>query len=268
MLVREILAFSTEFLKYIENPKFSAESIIAYFLGCSRLNIYLYLDKKIDKKIILPFLKRRAEGEPLEYILKKIEFYNCELYLTKDVLIPRNETEYFLELICENIEDAREIWDIGTGSGAIAISLKKRFPHLNVTASDISEKALKIAKKNAFFNKVDISFLKGDLFNPFNKKADIIISNPPYVSLKEYKNIFEYVKYEPKIAFIAKDDGLGFYKRIEKDVLKYLNDGGKVFLEIRDEKDKIEQIFSKNRWSDKKFFEDIYGKTRYIFLKK
>jgi len=274
--IKEIFLLSCEYLKKngVENYKFSSEVIISKILNYKRLDIYLFFDKplkneELDK--IRIFLKRRLK-EPLEYIFPKIEFYNCKLDIDENVLIPRQETEQLVDLIVKKLSLEKSLknknfWDIGTGSGCIAIAIKKRFPMLNVFASDISKKAILTAKKNALKNKVDITFFLGDLLEPFfGKFADFIVSNPPYVSFEEYNNISSYVKKEPKIAFLS-EDGIFYYKKLENSMVDYLKKGAKIFFEIGyKQKKQVFSLFSKSHWTEKIVLKDFYGKDRFFFL--
>jgi release factor glutamine methyltransferase len=276
----EILYFSFEFLKKekILDFKRSAEEIIAFVLGIKRLDLYLDLERKVferEIKKIKNFLKRRAKKEPLEYIFSKIDFYNLKnLKVTKDVLIPRVETEILVDLICKELEGEEEIfekslWDIGTGSGCIAIALKKSFPSLKIFASDNSSKALKIAKENSFKKNAEIIFKKGDFLKPFkNLKADFIVCNPPYVSGEEYKDLSrEILDFEPKGALVARDRGFYFYKEMKGEILKYSKNRTKLFFEIgKDMGEKLKEIFSEKYFKNKKIIKDFAGHDRFFFV--
>ena len=241
--IKEVLSFSREYLEKagVINPRYSAEAIIAFVLGCKRLDIYLNFDRPLTSSEldgIRECLRRRKAKEPLEYIFSSAEFFNCKLKITKDVLIPRSETEQLVDLVskvlkkdlCVNEElnssnkdnkrregffSKKTLWDICTGSGCIAISLNKAFPELEVSASDMSSEALDLAKSNAGMNCMEIDFREGDLLEPFkNEKTDYLICNPPYISEKEYSFLMDDVKnFEPKNALLAEDDGLYFYKK-------------------------------------------------------
>lgn len=272
--VKEVFLLSCEYLKKkgIENYKFSTETIIAKVLKCNRLDVYLSFEKFLEKEElqkIRKFLQRRL-SEPLEYIFPKIEFYNSILDIDENVLIPRQETELLVENIIKKLSkeslENKSFFDIGTGSGCIAISIKKRFPSLNVFASDVSKKALLVAKKNAVKNKVDINFFLGDLFEPFSQKADFLASNPPYVSLEDYKKVSLDVQKEPKIALLA-GDGFLFYQRMEEEMPKYLKKGSKIFFEIGHGQGKeIFSLFSKNHWVKKEILKDFSNIDRFFFL--
>ena len=180
-------------------------------------------------------IKRLNDGEPVQYIVGNVDFYGYILKVNKNVLIPRRETE---ELVDEVIKRSQAflnptIIDIGTGSGAIAISLSKEL-NTHIYASDISKKALEVANENIKSNNADITLLEGDMLKPYiknNIKVEIIVSNPPYI--KEDEQIENIVKNnEPNIALYAKNNGLEFYESILKDAKKLLNDKFLIAFEI------------------------------------
>lgn len=180
-------------------------------------------------------IKRFENGEPVQYVVGNVDFYGYVLNVNKDVLIPRRETEELVEEVMKRSKSFNNptIIDVGTGSGAIAISLSKEL-NCHVYASDISNKALKVAKENAIKNNANITFLQGDMLKPFidNKiKVDIIVSNPPYI--KENEEIENIVKNnEPHLALYAKNNGLEFYESILKDANKMLKDKYLIAFEI------------------------------------
>ncbi len=177
-------------------------------------------------------IKLLEKNYPIQYLIGYVDFYNCKIYVNENVLIPRYETEYLVEKTIHFLKNKniKQGIDLCTGSGAIAIALKKNL-NINIDACDISNKAIEIAKKNAKENNVKINFfLKDILKENINKKYDFIISNPPYVLETEYTS--PETKYEPSIALYAKDSGLEFYKRIlilSKDIL---NSHGFIIFEI------------------------------------
>ena len=180
-------------------------------------------------------IKRLNDGEPVQYIVGNVDFYGYILKVNKNVLIPRRETEELVEEVIKRSQAFLNptIIDIGTGSGAIAISLSKEL-NTHIYASDISKKALEFAKENAKSNNADITLLEGDMLKPYiqnNIKVDIIVSNPPYI--KEDEQIENIVKNnEPGIALYAKNNGLEFYESILKDAKKLLNDKFLIAFEI------------------------------------
>lgn len=176
--------------------------------------------------------QKLKEHYPIQYLIGYVDFYNTKINVNENVLIPRFETELLVDKTIKFLKNKnyKTLIDICTGSGCIAISLKKH-TNLIIDACDISDKALKIAKENAIENNIDINYFKIDILKEIpTKKYDCIVSNPPYVLDTEYTS-FE-TKYEPSIALYAKNNGLEFYERILKTAKDYLNDNGSIIFEI------------------------------------
>lgn len=215
--------------------------------------------------------KRLENGEPVQYVVGNVNFYGYELDVNKNVLIPRRETEELVEEVIKRSKgfDNPVIIDVGTGSGAIAISLAKEL-NIHVYASDISLDALEVAEKNALKNNANITFLKGDMLKPYvanNVKADIIVSNPPYIRLNE--KIEPIVsKNEPHIALYAKKNGLEFYESILKDAKEVLNDKFLIAFEIgHDQKEDIKNLALKYLGDVKvEIKKDLSLKNRMLFV--
>jgi release factor glutamine methyltransferase len=221
-----------------------SELLFTELLDCSRDELYIDKQPKLSRRqgrFLANALKRRLQGEPLQYILGRWEFMGYEVRLTRDVFIPRPETEILVGAALRLMQEARsrrqeiEILDIGTGSGCIAISLARLLPGAKITAVDISEKALQVARQNALLNKVNIDFLQSDLFMAYDLRLttyDLIISNPPYIPAGELDNLEPELSYEPRIAVEAGRDGLDFYRRIIQAAPAYLKQGGFLIMEM------------------------------------
>lgn len=199
------------------------------------MNEIEYLKKYLPSDKLGDGIKRLNNGEPVQYIVGNVDFYGYKINVNKNVLIPRFETEELIfktiNLIKKNLNENIKVLDIGTGSGCISIALKKEIPGLDITAVDISEDALVVAKNNALENNCEINFIKSDLFNNIDDKYDLIISNPPYISYDE--QIMDIVKKnEPHLALYAKNNGLYFYEEIIKNSSNYLNDKNIIAFEI------------------------------------
>ena len=229
-----------------------------------------------DEEELKEIIEELKTGKPYQQILGHTEFYGKKFFVDENVLIPRPETEELVELAINKIRDSRfeirdfKILDVGTGSGIIPITLKKYFPNAEISAMDISEKALEIAKKNAEFHKKEINFIQADFLNTeLTEKYDIIISNPPYIGIEENIEIEDSVKgFEPNIAlFSPTSDALIFYKKIAKDGEKHLNENGMIFLEINQKlgKETLE-LFS--NYSESRLIKDLSGNDRFVFAKK
>ena len=196
-----------------------------------------------ERRKIEDILHRLKKGEPIQYIVEKTEFYGLPFKVTPDVLIPRPETEELVEwILTENRSSPHSILDIGTGSGAIAITLAKKMLHTDVHAWDKSERAVRVASENALLNRVSVHFLVRDIFQPVenNSTFDLIVSNPPYVTESEKSSMeINVLDFEPHEAlFVADDHALVFYERIAEVALSALHDGGEVYFEINRNKGK------------------------------
>ena len=228
-----------------------------------------YLKKYLPKDKLEKGLKELKEGKPVQYIVGNVDFYNVNLLVNENVLIPRFETEYLVEKTINYAKELKEpldILDIGTGTGAIAISLAKNLS-CNVLATDISKKALEIAKKNAKRNNVKITFKQSDILKNIKGKFDIIISNPPYISKDEI--IDPLVKNnEPHIALYADNNGLYFYEEILKNIKPHLKEKSIIAFEIGMSQSKaittLVHTYLPN--SIVKTEKDLTGKDRYIFI--
>lgn len=210
------------------------EILLGHVLKKSKEFLYTHPEKKLtalELKKFKTLTKRRLKGEPIAYILGYKDFYGLRFKVNKNVLIPRPETEWLVEkaLIQKN---KNRILDIGTGSGCIAIAIKKHSKTSKVTASDISFKALAVAKANARNQTVKIKFIKSNLFSNLKGKFDMIIANLPYVPTSDYKKLKSNLKYEPKLAITDGTNTAEIYKRFLKDVKNHLSPKGLVLLEI------------------------------------
>ena len=250
MTVLEALTGSTHYLKdhQIENPRLNAELLLSCTLGLSREGLYLRLRSPIqreEKKAFERLMNRRVSGEPLQYILGHQEFWSIDFRVDPRVLIPRPETELLVEravsILSETFfERVPFVLEIGTGSGAVAISLAKEVKNIFLVATDISGKALTLAKENARSSGVldRIAFVNGNLLDPFRllgeaKPFDLILSNPPYVTDSEIEGLAKEVRdYEPTIALNGGEDGLSFYRKIISHVPLCLKGGGWLLLEV------------------------------------
>ena len=187
-----------------------------------------------EKEFVEGIYTKLANHIPAQYIIGHAEFFGMQLKVDERVLIPRPETEELVELIlAENLKDNLKVLDIGTGSGAIALALAKNRPDWSVTAADISQDALDLSLENANAQNLNLSFIKSDCFSEISSKYDIIVSNPPYISREDQEEVgLNVLHSEPHLALFADEDGLAIYRRIAEDSKDYLNDGGKIYLEI------------------------------------
>ena len=253
--ILEAIRLSTEYLekKDVESPRANAEILLAEVLNCKRLELYLSFDKPLKEdelNIYREFIRKRGMRTPLQYIIGYVEFYGLNLSVNEDVLIPRPETEQLVEqILIDNSEKGEiRIIDIGAGSGNISIALAKNLKKCEVIGIDISEKALAVAKLNSekYLSESKIDFKKFDIMNDdinLLGKFDLIVSNPPYISLTDYQKLEPELKvFEPIEALTDSYDGISFYKRIIDLAKVILNKNGKIYFEIG--KDQHKEIFN------------------------
>jgi len=257
----------------IESPVFEAEYLLAFLLNKDRLYIKINLSNNIsveEENNYFKLIDKRKNRYPLFYITGTREFYGRTFYVEDGVLIPREETEIIIEEAKKLITSpTSQILDIGTGSGIIAVTLAKEFPQSKVFAVDISDTALKVAKKNADNLDVSsqISFIKSNLFENVPKiKFDIIASNPPYIPTKVIETLEPEVRKEPIIALDGGADGLDIYIQVLIQARNYMASNGKIILEIGyDQRDAIETLAKENNYSCY-FIKDLQGYYRTAVL--
>lgn len=279
MTIREAITKASIKLKTqnIDSPKQKARLLMQYVLHKNRQYLIVYDEKKLtpnQEERYFEGVSRMLQGIPLQHITHLQEFMKMNFYVNKDVLIPRQDTEVLVEEVIKIAKriNAKKILDLCTGSGAIAISLAKYIENSQITATDISEKALEIAEKNAIEQKVDrqIAFLQSDLFNDIPKeKYDIIVSNPPYIKKDIIKTLNQEVQKEPIIALDGGIDGLKFYHKIINNSYEFLKYGGYLCLEIGyDQKiDVIELIEKEEKYVNTYGKKDLYDNDRIIITK-
>jgi release factor glutamine methyltransferase len=250
MTVFEILNWSTNYLKdhQIENARLNAELLLSQTLNLGKEGLYVRLHspfREEEKEALERLIQRRISGEPLQYILGHQEFWSIDFKVDPRVLIPRPETELLVEqtlsILSESpFESTRFVLEIGTGSGAVAISLAKEVRDIFLVATDISREALILAKENAKSSGAlhQIQFIHGNLFDPFRllrkrEPFDLILSNPPYIACSEIEGLAREVRdYEPMIALNGGEEGLTFYRNIISQAPFYLKKGGWLLLEV------------------------------------
>lgn len=276
MTIREAIGKATIKLKMesINSPKQKARLLMQYMLKQTRQYIMVYDEKKLTREQEEKYFKnveKIAKGLPLQHITHQQEFMKMNFYVNKYVLIPRADTEILVEEVLQIAKkiNAKKILDLCTGSGAIAISLAKYIKDSQITATDISNEALEVAKRNAKTNDVEkqIAFLQSNLFEKIPKeKYDIIVCNPPYIKREIIKTLDEEVQKEPNIALDGGWDGLDFYRKIIKQSYQFLKYKGYLCLEIGyDQKiDVIELIEQEDKYVDTYGKKDLYGNDRVI----
>ena len=231
------------------------------------------LSQENEEKYFSLIEKHIKEDVPLSHLVGFEYFYDRKFKVTKDVLSPRMETEELIYKVVEYVKTTKKnnlrILDLCTGSGIIAITLKKELSQfsIDVVASDISKEALEVAKENAKTHTADIRFIQSDIFNNIDDKFDIIVSNPPYIDRKDEVTMEDNVlKYDPHLALFAEEEGMYFYRNITEQANSYLNANGVIFFEIGyDQKDKIVKLADMNGYHAE-VYKDINGRDRMAFL--
>ena len=248
--VVDLLDWTTRYFEQhgIPNPRLDAEVLLGHLLEKSRLQLYLHFEMPVFQEHLTPYrelIKKRVAHTPVSYLTNRKEFMSLEFYVDERVLIPRPETEQLVETILnEKDADSGRLLELGTGSGVIATSLAVHQPDWDIIATDISESALAVAKKNAETHActAQIRFLSGDLFEPIKAmdptgeiRFDWIVCNPPYIKKTEWDTLRPDVRdYEPEIALFAGEDGLAVIGRLIAEAPAYLAANGKLILEIGD----------------------------------
>lgn len=236
---REVLKWASSFLETCGREAAAAEVLLKERSGWTKTDIVMHLNDEmpsVQKRQLLKDISDHGAGIPIQHLLGYEWFYGLRFSVTHDTLIPRPETEEIVDKFLRQAPANRplKILDIGTGTGAIAISIKKARPFDQVTATDLSAKALAVARENGRKLKADVRFLQGDLTEPVKKETfDVILSNPPYIS--EDEKVFmdqTVIAYEPKMALFAENNGLAVYQRLANELPAIVDPKGQIFLEI------------------------------------
>jgi release factor glutamine methyltransferase len=283
--IQRIIQWSTSYLKdrnITESPRLEAELLLAHALGCKRIQLYTSFDKPVTALEREPFkqsLKRRLAGEPVSYITGERDFMSMTFKVSPSVLIPRPDTEALVETVTDLLkgreQEELKILDIGTGSGCVGISLAKHFPISTVSAWDISEEALAIARENASkLGAANIIFTNCDALNDESWKNvaadgsmfDVIVSNPPYIAQSERCDLSASVlDFEPHLALFAELNGLIFYRQFAERAKSMLKPGGFIVVEIGYRQAKhVSELFAGNDWRNVRVVKDLGKNDRVV----
>lgn len=271
MKIKEALNREIQKLKSakIEDAISKARRLLTYTIDVEKEYLIINNEQELSDENVKRYgmnIERLIEGEPIQYIIGKQEFMGIEFNVNKNVLIPQPDTEILVEKAIEIIKTykAPKILDLCTGSGAIAISIKKYVPEAKVFASDVSKKALEVAKTNDRENK--ITFIHSNLFENIQEKFDVIISNPPYIKTEEIGTLSKEVQNEPKLALDGGQDGLEFYRKIIEQAYKYLTPNGSLCLEIgEDQKHTVANIINESgKYKKIKAYKDLENRDRVL----
>jgi release factor glutamine methyltransferase len=272
MTIRTALAQGSELLgrEGIVHPRLTAEVLLSHAVHCDRTYFYAHPEQELREVEWLHYgryLDERMKGKPTQYITKVQEFYGREFRVTRDVLIPRPETELLVEVAAKR-KPAGVVIDIGTGSGAIAITLSLELRR-RVYATDLSAEALVVARANAATLRADVDFIECDLFNCVaDGVADMVVSNPPYVALADRAALQREVRdWEPALALFGGTAGLCVYERLIPEAFRVLKPGGTLALELgAGQSDTVSALVS--GWSNVQLFPDLAGIPRVLVCEK
>ena len=287
MILKELYELTENMLRIagVEDHKFDTDCLFEDILGADRLALMLEGEREVpepDADRLMAAAEKRCAGIPLQYILGKWEFYGREFYVGEGVLIPRPDTEVLVEKVLEHFRktgnDSPEICDLCSGSGCIAITLKKELPKATVHAVELSSEAMPYLVKNIRLNGADVKIIKGDVsdgripenfldpddFGEF-RKIDAIVANPPYLTDKEMTELSREVKREPEMALRGGEDGLKFYRIISALWKEILAEGGLMAFEIGWEQgEAVKNILEKSGYSDVSVYKDYAGNDRVV----
>jgi release factor glutamine methyltransferase len=265
----------------VPNDLLDAQTLLAEAGGFDRTYLIINFNQQLSEGILSEFrtmVARRAAGEPLQYITGRQEFFGLDFEVTPDVLIPRPETELIVEeairIVQLNGVARPVIVDVGAGSGCIAVALARELADARVIASDVSEAALRVARRNAARHGLEdrVDFIASDLLDAFAEEefADFILSNPPYVSEKEMPSLQREVRdWEPRAALTDSNDGLSLYRRLLKDAPSRLRPGGHLICEMGyTQSEMISNMIDRRVWGEPKLLDDLQGIPRTIVLRK
>ncbi|MCM3664616.1 peptide chain release factor N(5)-glutamine methyltransferase [Mesobacillus subterraneus] len=278
--IYEALNWASSFLKEHNREEFAGELLLRHLSGLSRTSMLAMMRDELAGEVWAQFqaaVQKHAAGEPIQYIIGSEEFYGRRFEVNKHVLIPRPETEELVYGTLKRLDklfpavDQVELVDVGTGSGAISITLKLEKPGLQVTAIDLSEDALEVARENASQLGAEVEFIHGDLLQPLilqGKKADVVISNPPYIPIADQEWMSDIVTdHEPHMALFAGEDGLDLYRRFMDELPLVLKDKALVGFEIGAGQGEAVAALLKNTFpkANVEIVFDINGKDRMVF---
>jgi release factor glutamine methyltransferase len=265
----------------VSNDLLDAQTLLAEALGKDRTYLIINFNQRLPEDILSKFramIDRRAVGEPLQYITGRQEFFGLDFQVTPDVLIPRPETELIVEETIRIVQRDRiarpVIVDVGAGSGCIAVALARELGDARVIASDVSEAALRVARRNAARHGLgnQVEFAASDLLDAYDEKdfADFILSNPPYVSKEETPWLQREVRdWEPRLALTDSNDGLSFYRRLLKDAPSRLKPGGHLICEMGYlQSESVLLMVDHEVWDGARLLDDLQGIPRTIVLRK
>lgn len=272
MKIRELLKKEIEKLNInkIEDSYFKAKILLAFEMACNMQFLNIHMEDEIEENITRRFendIQKVIQGVPVQYITNHQEFYGLDFLVDENVLIPQPDTEILVEEVIslsKKFAIKPKIMDMCTGSGAIAIAIARNIES-ELVATDISKKALEIAKKNALKNNVQLELIMSDMFENINEKFDIIVSNPPYIETSVIETLSKEVRNEPPIALDGGEDGLKFYRILAQNASNYLNSNGFLAVEIGyNQGEIVSKLFEKYGFKKVYVKKDFAGNDRIV----
>lgn len=271
MTYREALSAGTVILEKagVPDPELDSWYLLENACHITRSEFYLKEQEPLPEEAHRHFeaaVRERSRRVPLQYILGTQEFMGLSFAVNSNVLIPRQDTETLVEQALAFLTDGMEVLDLCTGSGCIAVSLKKNRPGVSVSASDVSKQALLVAKENAKAHNAEVWLIRSDLFENVLDRYDVIVSNPPYIRTGVIPTLQpEVADFEPVAALDGHEDGLYFYRRIAENAPEYLKEKGRLFLEIgNDQGEAVAALLAESGFSDIRIKQDLAGNDRVV----
>lgn len=278
--VIDVIEWTTEYFKKhgISSPRLDAELLLGYVMNKERLQLYLDFEEVVPKEHLAKYrelVKKRSQRVPVSYLINRKEFLSLDFYVDENVLIPRPETEVLVETILQDKSDSRRLVDVGTGSGAIAISIAKTRTNWEIFAVDVSPEVIEIAMQNAQKHGVEenITFLQGNLFEPIDSSLsfDWIVSNPPYIASDKFDDLMPEIReYEPRIALDGGEDGLDLIRSLIEGAPSFLVPEGKIAIEIGfDQGNAVRSLIESNpAYTECNIIQDYSGNERVVVASK
>jgi release factor glutamine methyltransferase len=277
MTVLGVLQSSTDYFKKrkIDNPRLNAEHLLAHVLGRKRIELYLEFERDLDEPELAPLrelVRRRGEGEPLQHLLGTLEFCGLTFLCDKRAMVPRPETEELVEFLISDFgfRNVERVVDVGTGSGVIALSLAAKFPEAKISAADISDEALTLARENAERLGLGkrVEFTRGDLLEKFTERFDLVVANLPYISMQDRQSLSREVLHDPETSLFGGERGDELIGKLIEQAPEHLQPNGLLALEIGiGQSEALSELLGQKKYHDIEAKKDYSGTPRFLFAR-